>query len=401
MTSKLPLRIPAIILSSLFLTACNDDSDGTKADPGLETGADGQNSKDGAESDLKPDGSAEDDAAGFSRPNLPTFQEAIAKIVQIDGKETPCAGALVTPTQILTAADCLRRAPFEWAGKTTLQTVFDVEMQVGFDKLSKVRGTGFLRGQSSVRSDKTRVIKATLKNAVAAAEKEWAEYKEKPAHKDFSVKFPLSDAFLGNVYTAVSVNFHDDYWTEVSDHFQSCIGLFAIPKKATYTDTLNIMNMASKNFAKCLANENASADLAVLTLAEPVEGITPLEIATPRMAETYLVNGATVVLAGFSNRESTGEAINTFPSTPVEFTLDCGDEGCGQDPIWVKGDPGASCDGDTGGPLLIPTKDGPLVVGVASPHPPKAKTVQDGQATCSAESSFARIDRAAAWYRQE
>ena len=398
MTFKIPLRASAILLSSFFLTACYGDNEirETKAGPGFETGADGQGNKNGAESDLKSKG----DSANLGRSNLPTYLKSIAKITQVSGTEIPCAGALVAPTKVLTAADCIRQ-PQPVTGASAVEALFQSKIENGFDNLSKVAGTNLIRWESRVESDKVIVMRAALAAAVFAAEKSWAAYLEASTYEGVSVEFPLSDAFLGNVYTAVSVDFHDGYWAQVDTHFKTCVSKLSIARKATYSEALKTFSAAPKALADCLDEENVQNNMAVLTLAEPVEGITPLEIATPRMAKTYLLNEATVILAGFSNRESTGEAINAIPSTPVEFPLDCGTIGCIGNPIWVKGNPGASCDGDTGGPFLIVTKEGPLVVGVASPHAPGKDFVKQGQASCSTVSSFARIDRAAAWYRQE
>jgi secreted trypsin-like serine protease len=124
-------------------------------------------------------------------------------------------------------------------------------------------------------------------------------------------------------------------------------------------------------------NATAVNDVALLILDKPIEGIAPVPIASPATAAALEQPGTAVRLLGYGDTgPSTGGLVDSPPLEGGELKLidkaSCltdypkavtDNEICGRDDDKPLTQP---CAGDSGGPLLAQTPDGPVQIGVTS-----------------------------------
>ena len=140
-------------------------------------------------------------------------------------------------------------------------------------------------------------------------------------------------------------------------------------------------------------------DVAVLVLIEPIAGVAPRKIGTSCTFDGFESN-LPVRLVGFGAIDTMGRAGNTRLREAVTAVLDpdcTGGNGC-KDQVapggeFVAGGTGDadSCFGDSGGPVLLDTAGGPVVIGAVS------RGIANAATPCGAGGIYVRTDKIVAW----
>jgi secreted trypsin-like serine protease len=143
-------------------------------------------------------------------------------------------------------------------------------------------------------------------------------------------------------------------------------------------------------------------DVAVLTLASPIEGVAPRKIGTACTFHAFSRDTA-VRLVGFGATDMLGETANTQLRQAMTAVIDpdcTGGQGCKQAVApggeFVAGGTGSadSCFGDSGGPVYLDTPTGTVVVGAVSRG-------IDGSATpCGGGGIYVRTDKLIDWIEE-
>ena len=141
-----------------------------------------------------------------------------------------------------------------------------------------------------------------------------------------------------------------------------------------------------------------SYDVAVLVLAQPIEGVAPRALATSCTYDGF-ARGSEVHLVGYGLDDPTGTGTNTVLREAMATVLDpscMGGRGCRAQLApggeFVAGGDGInSCYGDSGGPVYLDTPRGVFAIGAVS------RGVDGASEPCNGGGIYVRTDKIADW----
>lgn len=158
-------------------------------------------------------------------------------------------------------------------------------------------------------------------------------------------------------------------------------------------------------------NSQATRDIALLFLAEPVKGVEPRPVGMECITDRYLERGAPVQIVGYGATTESGGGYNTRLNEARSEVLDPGCEepfingvfaGCSpaaqpDGEVAAGGDGVDACFGDSGGPLYLLTDEGDFVIGATS----RAFLGVDPRFPCRDGGIWVRPDAVIDWILEE